>query len=387
MNDKFAQTIIQPVQNKPLFRLAPVSELLKTPDPLEYLIRGHLLPESSVLLFGQPAVGKSIICLDWAACITTGKDWHGYRVKQGSVVYIAGEGHHGISRRLKAWSIANNAEAELKNAPLVISERGAALNTSEELQNVIDAIDDVKKEHGDPLMIVVDTLHRNMQGDENTAKDIGEYFSAIDELRMRYKSTILTVHHSGHNESERSRGSSAIRAALDVEYSITQNSDLRSLVCTKMKDGPKPSHSQWELEVVPLPWIDVDGYSESSVVFNLSDKKPTSNKPMPDNIKKAMESFFMAADAIGTPSQLLSVPLDDWRPCFYQIHTGDNDEAKKKAFQRVRNTLTTNRVMDAKNNVYNLNRSGTFTYSDMDEFISAKLMNRGSSGTFKNDNN
>ncbi|MTI64397.1 AAA family ATPase [Methylophaga sp.] len=383
MDDNFAQTIRKPVQTKPLFRLAPVSDLLKTPEPLEYLIRAHLLPESNVLLFGQPAIGKSIVCIDWAACIATGRDWHGYRVKQGAVVYIAGEGHHGISRRLKAWALANNAEADLKKAPLVVSERGAALNTSEELQNVIDAIDTVKSEYGDPNLIVIDTLHRNMQGDENSAQDMGNYFSAIDELRRLYKSTILTVHHSGHNESERSRGSSAIRAALDIEYSITQKNNLRSLVCTKMKDSAKPSPSQWELEVVSLPWLDIEGHPESSVVFNLSDNAPASNEQMTENVKTGMESFLTAADP-ASKGQLISVSLEDWRPCFYEIHKG-NPEAKRRAFQRARNTLTYMKVMEEKNDVYTLNTSGTFPYSDMAELIDARIMARGNSGTYLKD--
>lgn len=363
------------------FRLTRAGELLKTPAPLEWLVRGYLMPESSALLFGAPAAGKSLYCIDWAACIALGREWHGKRVKQGAVVYLAGEGHFGISRRLKAWAIENNAEDALLSAPLLISDRGAALNTNGDLFEVIEAIDAAESDIGKPALIVVDTLHRNMQGDENSAQDMGAYFNAVDELRSRYKCTVLTVHHSGHNEANRSRGSSAIRAALDIELCVEHKTDdSRVLSSTKMKDGPAPGNTTWELKEIVLPWHDIDGEAERSVVMVPSDKTHSTGKPMPQGIKHAMESYFDAADSIGCDASEIRIDVEVWREYFYQTHTGDNPDAKKKAFQRQRSELVKAGVMSVKDDVYTLN-SGTFAFRDMSELVSARMLTLGGTGT------
>ena len=372
-------------KKKTAFRLTRVSELLKTPAPLEWLVRGYLMPESSALLFGAPAAGKSLYCIDWAACIALGREWHGKRVKQGAVVYLAGEGHFGISRRLKAWAIENNAEDALANAPLLISDRGAALNTNGDLIEVIEAIDAAESDIGKPALIIVDTLHRNMQGDENSAQDMGAYFNAVDELRSRYKCSVLTVHHSGHNEANRSRGSSSIRAALDIELCVEHKTDdTRILSSTKMKDGPAPDKTAWELKEIVLPWHDIDGEAERSVVLIPTNAPQTRGKAMTDGIKHAMESYFDAADSIGCDGREISVDMETWREHFYLTHTGDNPDAKKKAFQRQRQALTKDGVLRVKNDVYTLN-SGTFAFSDLPDLITARMLTLRDSGTWLDD--
>jgi len=203
------------------FRLTPVSELLKKPEPLRWLIKGYLLPGSLCLLFGEPAAGKSLIAMDWAACIATGREWYDHSVTQGPVVYIAGEGHFGISRRFKAWAIHQNFETQLSGAPLFVSDTGASFTAKESLNEVIDAVDSISTQHGHPVLIVIDTLHRNFgPGDENSSKDIAAFIEAADTLRTRYGATVLVVHHTGHGDKGRARGSSAIRAALDSEFSL-----------------------------------------------------------------------------------------------------------------------------------------------------------------------
>jgi len=46
------------------------------------------------------------------------------------------------------------------------------------------------------------------------------------------------------------------------------------------------------------------------------------------------------------------VHVDDWREAFYRKHTGDNPEAKKKAFQRVRSDLVAMGTMTVQDDVY-----------------------------------
>jgi len=77
------------------------AEELKVSKP-EFLIDGLLEADMLAQIFGDPGSCKSFLAIDWACCIATGTDFHGHKVRQGLVVYIAGEGQGGIARRLKA---------------------------------------------------------------------------------------------------------------------------------------------------------------------------------------------------------------------------------------------------------------------------------------------
>lgn len=333
----------------PRFELVPVSHLLKQPAPLRWLIDGHLLPDSVNLLFGDPAAGKSLIAIDWAACITTGREWYGNSTTPGPVVYIAGEGHFGISRRLKAWAIHHDAEEQLDGSPLLVSKAGAPFTDPQAVELIIEAVDAIVATHGKPVLLVIDTLHRNMNGDENSAQDIGDFIRGIDTIRLRYGCAILVVHHSGHGDKGRSRGSSSIKGAVDTEIALDVTGEARTLTCTKMKDGPKFPPQGFELVEITLPWLKADGLTETSVVLAHTGaaSKTGTKKPTPPAMVMALESFYQAGH--GQP-----VHVETWRGDFYRSHTGDTAEAKKKAYQRVRRELVDMGAMTARDDMYAL---------------------------------
>ena len=51
--------------------------------------------------------------------------------------------------------------------------------------------------------------------------------------------------------------------------------------------------------------------------------------------------------------------LEQWRPLFYAGHTGDKEEAKKKAFQRAQKTLVTKGYLKVEGKIYTLRDKGT----------------------------
>lgn len=354
---------------RPKFRLTHVSELLKQPEPLKWLMRDYLLPESLALIFGEPESGKSLVILDWAAHIATGTPHHGNPVKQGCVVYLAGEGHHGIRRRLKAWTLANGIG--LHDAPLVVSERGAKLTDEASLADVIESIDAAATAYGKPVLIVVDTLHRNFgDGDENSATDMGVFVHHLDRLRARYGAAIVTVHHCGHGDNKRSRGSSAIRGSLDIEYSANNSDGLITLACTKFKDAPKPDPAGYEIVPVTLPWLDSDGIEEVSVTVKQAaaaiGKAGGAGKRMPPSVRYGIGSLHQATRERGQDG---AVHVDDWRPVFYSGHTADSTDAKKVAFQRVRKELIEGSAASAKDDRYSLLDGSQAVWADAHGYI------------------
>lgn len=369
-----------PIAARPRLKLTPMSELLIQPEPLEWLISDYLLPESNALLFGAPAAGKSFICIDWAASIALGRDWNNRAVKCGPVIYLAGEGQHGIRRRFKAWGIHHNVEQELENAPIFVSDRGGAMDTHEGLLDVLEAVDEIAEIYGPPVLIMVDTLHRNMTGDENAAKDMSAYFSHVDALRIHYGATVITVHHSGHGDDKRSRGSSAIKGAVDTELMVAVSGEVRTLKGTKQKDGPLPADMSFQLTEVILPWITTEGKNETSAVPVRTDAPPPRQKNMPPAIRFAVDSFMTAALEHGIWKESvdgqkdLTLHLEDWRTAFNAASTKDSQEATKKAFQRARSDMAAANALAVLNDVYWLTTL-TAPWPDMAASYSIAAMN------------
>ncbi|MGZ8942634.1 MAG: AAA family ATPase [Methylobacter sp.] len=252
-------------KEKPLFPLIRSSELTAKPAPIDWLLEDIIEWNSLNLLFGEPGAGKSLFALDWAFCMAAGIDWHERRTKQTDVVVIAGEGHAGMKRRLRALEIKYGMKASDR---LFISKCPADFMDS---QNIAWVADTIKATCSHPGLVIIDTLHRNMTGDENSSKDIGQFISNIDQLLRPLGCAVLIVHHSGHGPKDRSRGSSSIRAAMDGEFSAVKDerggSGIVALACHKSKDFESFKPIAFSLHSTDLgdDWLDNDGEHLTSV--------------------------------------------------------------------------------------------------------------------------
>ena len=351
------------------WRLVPVSELLTEPEPLRWLVRGYIQPDTLNLLFGDPVAGKSLLAIDWAASLATGQPWNGHAPEPAPVVYLAGEGFFGIKRRLFAWALARECLEELRAAPLVVSSAGASLTDEAHVSVVAAAIDEIAAAHGQPGLIVIDTLARNFgAADENSAADVGLFVRAADYLRTRYQAAVLVVHHSGHGDKGRSRGSSAIRGAVDAEFCLSADAEgVRTLTATKTKDAPPPPTLGMNLKVIDLPWQTEDGEPETSVVLQPDPGAADTprRRKAPPSVALAFESLLACLDEAGEappdtwqppdkfgPRPAIVAPLEAWREEFISRHTGDSDETKGRAFRRARVQLTSTHAVGVWRDAY-----------------------------------
>lgn len=279
-----AEAMIQPARR---FNLVPVASLEFKPP--SFLIRDVLEADSMALIFGDPGCGKSFVGIDIACCVASGTDWHDFGIKQGPVVYIAGEGHNGLKRRFKAWEIANGQS--LDDAPLHVSTGPASLCDPESAQQVIDAVDETK---ASPVLVVIDTLARNFgPGDENSTRDMAEFIAAADMIRNRHNCTVLLIHHTGHGDKTRARGAMALKGALDAEYRMEKDTaGVIRFEATKMKDAQPPEPLAFHLSTVELGITDDEGREVTSAVLDktaYTAPKRASAGAGGRNQKKAME--------------------------------------------------------------------------------------------------
>lgn len=343
---------------KPGFVFVSAGELLTNPKPTDFLVDELVEAQSLALLFAPPSAGKSFLALSWAACIATGTPWCGREVQQGAVFYLAGEGHAGITRRLKAWELHHGIS--LTDAPLFVSKVPAALMDVASAASVVKAIADLEWLYGKPALIVVDTFARNMgTGDENSNADIGTFVNHLDRMKSKLGCSVLLVHHSGHMEKDRARGGSALNAAMDASFQLEKKAgETIELTQRKAKESELGKPMLFGLTQVALPgWLDSKGREMHSAV--LVEKVGTANefrvKPLTPTQQQGMEAFYRAAAEHGTPEDmglLVAVQLEHWRTEFYKTATGDTPAAKRQAFHRVRNDLVNTGRVTVLDDVY-----------------------------------
>jgi AAA domain/DnaB-like helicase N terminal domain len=260
-------------KNGSRFQLKRLSEIeFRAPD---WLIESFIEKDTLATFFGDPASTKTFGAIDIACSLATGKDFHGMKVKQGPVVYIAGEGQNGIKRRFMAWGIRHGYN--LDDAPIFLSLMPAALCDQEQTGWVINAIKQISKDCGEPGLIVFDTVARNFgPGDENSTKDMSGFINSADLIREQCKACILLIHHTGHQNKERGRGNMALKGALDSEYRFEKDEQgVVRVTNTKMKDFVSPEPMAFRLATVELPFKDEDGNHITSAILDTTDYTPS----------------------------------------------------------------------------------------------------------------
>lgn len=308
-------------------------------QPPVFLVDGLLEQDAVGAVFGDPAAGKSLVTIDLAACVATGETFHSRAVRAGPVFYIAGEGNSGLRRRFAAWEELRGRS--LASAPLFASQAAIQMLDATSGARLTAAIDTLVASHGSPALIVIDTLNRNFgAGDENSTADMTAFVAAVDRLRERFAGcTVLIVHHSGHGDKDRARGSSVLRAALDTEYKVSKSGDAVTLTNHKMKDAPPPRAMSFAI---------VEAAGSIALEYTGEPSGAGAGKSITPTEQLALDAFNAVA-VDGTAS------VETWRSEFYRQHSSDKPDTKLKAFNRGREGLCDRALLqsDDSGEIYN----------------------------------
>ena len=278
--------------------LIQADDFSRQPAPIKWLVKGWLQDQALIMVHGPSGGGKTFVVLDWCMHIAAGKQaWGNHRVRHGNIIYLAGEGHHGLKSRIAAWK----QYYQVEHLNMWLSKDGCDLNTPEGYQRVTDNLRTLPKK---PSIIVVDTLHRFLLGDENSAQDAKTMLDACNALMNEFECSVLLVHHTGVSEDaqHRARGSSAWRGALDIEVSIvpsTEESPMK-IIQRKSKDAELSMPMHVNLYPVKINgWFDEDGEPVSSAIINhVEFEEKLSLKD--EKIVKICKDFEMAWESSGS---------------------------------------------------------------------------------------
>jgi len=349
MAEQAAKQGAQPGSKKPTerkaFKFADAVELMSRSYSSDFLIKKLFEKNSLGQIFGATGGGKSFVVLDMAYCIAAGIDYHDLEVQQGNVAYICGEGFRGIGKRINA--LQNKYKADIAGK-LFVSEQPGAFIDNDVTEDVAASIHAL----GDVSLVIIDTYHRNMVGgNENSADDFGLILRHIDKHLKPLNVAVIIVHHSGHMDTDRSRGSSAIRAAMDFEYQVSKNGDTVTMKPTKIKDGATPAPMFFTLVDSEIGF-DADGEVITSAYLETkeggADAKKTNRRKLSARDDAILTSLDEAVTAHGIepPTEIKTkfggfdalwnkdrkiAHVDHWRELAYKTITVDSkgDEIKQ----------------------------------------------------------
>jgi hypothetical protein len=257
----------------PRIKLLSVKELLELPPP-EWLIDGVMEEGAFAVLYGPSNEGKTFVALDWSLSIATNRKWHGRAVSKGAVVYVVAEGGRNIGKRIAAWMQEHGVDDVEDMFAVLQAVQVTSPQDVRELEEVI------QQHRVRPRLIVIDTLARCFGGgDENSAKDMGQFVAACDRLRHVSGASVLAVHHTGKGmNATTERGSSALRGAADAMIHVQKKNDAICVEVDKQKDAELTKEMHFRLRQVQIR--DMRGNQSTSCVLVPSDAADSGFGPM-----------------------------------------------------------------------------------------------------------
>ncbi len=324
-------------------------------------VQGLLPQRGLAVVFGESGSGKTFATLDIALHVASGRAWASRRCRPAPVIYIAAENPASVENRIAAVRLHRPDLAEL--ARLAVLPQAVDLHDpSTDLPELLALLKAVRDEHEQVGMVVVDTLARAMAGgDENSAADMSRVVRACDLIAETLQTAVVLVHHAGKNSEKGARGSSALRAAADVEILVESSNGGHQARVTKSRDGETGASFVFRLEQVRLG-VDAEGEAVTScVVADLveQDAAPEAARPA-----KLSTPARLALDALheiledksrrrSAPAEAMAAgarvgqwvaTVAAWREACYARSISDGKQnAKRMAFERAAQSLQTAR--------------------------------------------
>lgn len=334
---EFVPQVGRVVRPLPMFDVARIMAM-KRPD---WLVKGIVAVGGLSVWYGPPGCGKSFLLTHVAMSLALGVEVFGRRVKQGSVIYVAGEGASGFRLRLEALRRSGVPidDVPFRLVPVALDLVGSGDDVDRLLRSV-EAVPDV-------AMIIVDTVARSLGGAEENDAGFGALIKACDRIRTETGAHVALVHHSGKDAGRGPRGHSSLLGAVDTAVEISRDADgIRRASIAKQKDGIEGDWLTFDLQTVELG-IDEDGDPVTSCIVaetNADRVAKGRRKPsgQPAVAYHALESLLAAGEgeaapvADDVPAGVMVVPVKIWRENALRagLCESENEESRRKAFHR-----------------------------------------------------
>lgn len=186
----------------PISKLDLTTEINLKPE----LIHGVLRLGHKMIICGPSKAYKSYCLIQLALAIAVGDKWLGFKCAKGHVLYLNFEiDAESFRKRMMdvAWRKGYTVSAVEDNVS-VWNLRGH----SEPLDTLAPKIINAAKATGSFDIVIVDPIYKIMCGDENSARDVGTFCSALDTIATQLNCSLAYCHHH-------SKGLQGLKSAQD----------------------------------------------------------------------------------------------------------------------------------------------------------------------------
>jgi hypothetical protein len=201
------------------------------------ILQGLLCAGETSSFTGPPFGGKSLLLTDIGLHIAAGKDWHGRKVKQGLVAFVATRRMDTTKRRVAAWAKHHG----VKDIPFVMIEP-LADDGSVDAYRVTSQIDNLETDGNKCVLIILDIepLHQKFM-----------------QHRIMERTRLGGIHVAVINLSDyRGKNLIDLSSIVDSSFALTSQGKgeqkIFDLACTGANDGSDAPVTSFRLESVEL---------------------------------------------------------------------------------------------------------------------------------------
>ncbi len=216
------------IVRQPEQMLYHADELAQLPQPKYIIDDLPLYHGGTNMIVGPSGSGKSFLALDFAA----------KSAQDTNVIYIVGEGLLGYASRWESWKEHHGG----KSANLWFYPQPLDFSNHNEVAVFVDMVSSKK-----PALVIVDTVARcSGHYDENSTTDMNQLIGESDFIRRELNTSILLVHHTGHEKKHRMRGSSVLYSAADAVLMVSTSDGVMSVYNDPDRGGKNKDAAPWE---------------------------------------------------------------------------------------------------------------------------------------------
>jgi hypothetical protein len=226
-------------------RLYTDTEVEAMPPALE-LVEKLAEAEAIGIMSGGFGVFKTWLARDLAYAIQTGRDFFGFRTKQGNVVFVPGEGKSSFPFRIRAWKHVNQFQGDAG-----VQFYFESINLLDERGSVARFIATCRKVEGSIALVIFDTVNACAPGTRENTEDMGKVLSSARAICRALQCAVLLIHHPPL-EQDRPRGG-VLEDGSDWSWFLKRDGTRVTINCRKAKNFP-------EFEPFVLEFTKIDGF-------------------------------------------------------------------------------------------------------------------------------
>jgi hypothetical protein len=214
--------------------------------PIDWLVEGVLANGDRAVFYAEYGAFKTWSLLDLGMHIAAAQPWlKTFAVpKSRTVLYLDEEmNRRELWRRMQRLGMTLGVGDVPSCVPFgALSHHGVRLNE----EGAKRFLGQLQRWGAVPEVLIIDALRRVLVGDESQARDVSEFWRALEVLRDTGM-TVLVAHHmrktsrSGNEARQRASGSTDILAGADTAYAIHRvPPDTIKVECVKARSIPEP---------------------------------------------------------------------------------------------------------------------------------------------------